>query len=43
MTSEIKTGVLLTNLGSPDEPTAPAVRRFLKEFLSDPLVIQLPR
>lgn len=43
MTSDNKTGVLLTNLGSPDEPTAPAVRRFLKEFLSDPLVIQLPR
>ena len=38
-----KIGVLLTNLGSPDEPTPSAVRRFLKEFLSDPLVIQLPR
>ena len=43
MVSDYKTGVLLTNLGSPDEPTAPAIRRFLKQFLSDPLVVQLPR
>ncbi|MFQ5462867.1 MAG: ferrochelatase [Phycisphaerae bacterium] len=36
-------GVLLINLGSPDEPTVPAVRRYLSQFLSDPAVIQLPR
>ena len=35
-------GVLLVNLGSPDAPTAPAVRRYLKEFLSDPRVVEIP-
>ena len=35
--------VLLVNLGTPDAPTAPAVRRFLDEFLSDPRVVALPR
>ena len=38
----LKTGVLLTNLGSPDEPEAPAVRRYLKQFLSDPRVVEIP-
>jgi ferrochelatase len=38
-----KTGVLLVNLGSPDAPTRPSVRRYLKEFLSDPRVVNLPR
>ncbi len=38
-----KTGVLLTNLGSPDAPEAPAVRRYLKQFLSDPRVVEIPR
>jgi len=37
------TGVLLANLGTPDAPTTPALRRFLKEFLSDRRVIDLPR
>lgn len=37
------TGVLLVNLGTPDAPTAPALRRYLKEFLSDPDVVTLPR
>lgn len=37
------TGVLITNLGTPDEPTAAAVRRYLAEFLSDPRVIETPR
>jgi ferrochelatase len=37
-----KIGVLLINLGTPDNPHKPAVRRFLKEFLSDPRVIDLP-
>lgn len=36
-------GVLLVNLGTPDEPTAPAVRRYLAEFLSDPRVVEIPR
>jgi ferrochelatase len=37
------TGVLLTNLGTPDAPTTEALRRYLREFLSDPRVIELPR
>ena len=37
------TGVLLANLGTPDEPTPHAVRRYLAEFLSDPRVIDTPR
>ena len=37
------TGVLLVNLGTPDAPTTPAVRRFLKPFLSDPRVVEYPR
>ena len=36
-------GVLLVNLGTPDEPTPEAVRRYLNEFLSDPRVVELPR
>ncbi|MFZ4689915.1 MAG: ferrochelatase [Polymorphobacter sp.] len=35
-------GVLLVNLGSPDAPDVPAVKRFLGEFLSDPRVIEIP-
>ncbi len=38
-----RTGVLLCNLGTPDEPTAPAVRRYLAEFLSDHRVVEIPR
>ncbi|MEY8877673.1 MAG: ferrochelatase [Leptothrix sp. (in: b-proteobacteria)] len=38
-----KTGVLLVNLGTPDAPTAPAVRRYLAEFLGDPRVVEIPR
>ena len=34
--------VLLANLGSPDQPDVPAVRRYLNQFLMDPYVIQLP-
>src|SRR5687768_1273606 len=37
-----KRAVLLTNLGSPDRPDVPAVRRYLDQFLMDPYVIQLP-
>jgi ferrochelatase len=36
-------GVLLLNLGTPDAATAPAVRRYLAEFLIDPRVVELPR
>ena len=38
-----KTGVLLVNLGSPDAPTTSALRRYLREFLSDPRVVNIPR
>ena len=38
-----KTAVLLTNLGTPDRLERASVKRFLKEFLSDPLVVRLPR
>jgi len=37
------TGVLLVNLGTPDEPTPGAVRRYLREFLWDPRVVEIPR
>ena len=36
-------GILLVNLGTPDAPTADAVRRYLAEFLSDPRVVEIPR
>lgn len=38
----LRTGVLLINLGTPDAPTAEALRRYLKEFLSDPRVVEIP-
>jgi ferrochelatase len=37
------TGVLLIQLGTPDAPTKPALRRYLKQFLGDPRVIETPR
>ena len=37
-----RVGVLLVNLGTPDEPTSSAVRRYLAQFLSDPRVIEIP-
>jgi ferrochelatase len=37
------TALLLVNLGTPDAPTPRAVRRYLREFLSDRRVVQLPR
>ncbi len=40
---EPRTAVLLCNLGTPDEPTAPALRRYLGEFLGDPRVVEIPR
>jgi len=36
-------GVLVTNLGTPDAPTPKALRRYLKEFLWDPRVVEIPR
>lgn len=41
--AQLKTGLLLVNLGTPDEPTPAAVRRYLKQFLSDPRVVEIPR
>lgn len=41
--SVAKLGVLLINLGTPDAPTAKALRPYLKQFLSDPRVIEIPR
>lgn len=38
-----KVGVLLVNLGTPDAPTTRAVRRYLKEFLSDRRVVEIPK
>jgi len=37
-----KVGVLLVNLGTPDAPTAEAVKRYLKQFLSDRRVVEIP-
>ena len=39
----LKTGVLLTNLGTPEAPTAGALRTYLRQFLSDPRVVEIPR
>jgi len=38
-----RTAILLINLGTPEAPTRAAVRRYLKEFLSDPRVVEIPR
>lgn len=40
--SSPRTAVLLVNLGTPDAPTAAALRRYLAEFLSDPRVVEIP-
>jgi ferrochelatase len=40
---ERRVGVLLINLGTPDAPDAPSVKRYLAEFLSDPRVVEIPR
>lgn len=37
------TGILITNLGTPDAPTPKALRQYLAEFLSDPRVVEFPR
>lgn len=36
-------GVLVTNLGTPDAATPSALRRYLRQFLSDPRVVEVPR
>ncbi|MGB1199029.1 MAG: ferrochelatase [Thalassotalea sp.] len=41
--AKAKTAILLTNLGTPEAPTAPALKKYLKEFLSDPRVVEIPR
>ena len=41
--SKRKIGVLLVNLGTPESPTAKDVRPYLREFLSDPRVIEVPK
>ncbi|MCH9784765.1 MAG: ferrochelatase [Gammaproteobacteria bacterium] len=41
--SVTKPAVVLVNLGTPDAPTTTAVRRYLKQFLSDPRVVEAPR
>jgi ferrochelatase len=38
-----RTAILYCNLGTPDEPTPAAVRRYLAQFLSDPRVVEIPR
>lgn len=43
MTKDEKIGIIIANLGTPDAPTPKAVRRFLKQFLSDTRVIDFPR
>ena len=42
-TAAHKYGVLLVNLGTPSQPDTASVRRYLKQFLSDPRVIDYPR
>src|SRR6516162_3444848 len=39
----MSTGVLLIQLGTPDAPSVPALRRYLRQFLGDPRVIEVPR
>ena len=38
-----KIGVLITNLGTPDAPTKTDLKKYLREFLSDPRVVEIPR
>src|SRR5258705_8146165 len=41
--AQSRIGVLLINLGTPEAPTPAAVRTYLREFLSDPRVVEVPR
>ena len=38
-----KIGVLVTNLGTPEAATGKALKKYLKQFLSDPRVVEIPR
>jgi protoporphyrin/coproporphyrin ferrochelatase len=38
-----KTAILIFNVGTPDDPSTPAVRRYLSEFLNDERIIDIPR
>lgn len=40
---QLKVGVLLANLGTPDAPTAAALRPYLRQFLSDRRIVEIPR
>lgn len=42
-TDQTRTAVLLLNLGTPDAPTAQAVKPYLSDFLSDQRVVELPK
>ena len=41
--TQAKIGVIVANLGTPDAPTPKAVRRYLKEFLSDHRIVEIPK
>lgn len=41
--SQLTTGILLTNLGTPDAPTTAALRTYLREFLWDKRIVDMPR
>jgi ferrochelatase len=41
--TQSRLGVLLVNLGTPDDTSTPSVRRYLRQFLSDPRVVEVPR
>ena len=41
--SKENVGVLITNLGTPDKPKTKELQTYLKEFLSDPRVIEVPK
>lgn len=40
---QLKVGILLANLGTPDAPTAPALKRYLSQFLMDRRIVEIPR
>ncbi len=41
--NQLKVGILLANLGTPDAPTAEALRPYLRQFLSDRRIVEIPR
>ncbi len=40
---QLKVGILLANLGTPDSPTGAALRPYLRQFLSDTRIVEIPR